>query len=64
MIIGMIIGMVVGGVIVYLFKDQITKDEAAVVAAFNTEAAKLKAAHTTAVVAAVKTPTNTATFNG
>lgn len=60
MIIGFIMGMLIGGTIVYIFKDSLTKDEAAVVNAFNTEAAKLKANHATATVAAVKTVTTPA----
>lgn len=60
MIIGFIMGMLIGGTIVYIFKDSLTKDEVAVVNAFNAEAAKLKSNHATATVAAVKTVTTPA----
>lgn len=55
-----LIGMAAGGVIVHQFKTQIDADAAKVVAAFNTEMAAIKAAHTKAAVKAVA-PTTTPT---
>lgn len=50
-----VLGMIAGGVIVYLFKDKITQDEAYILNLFKSEADKVKAAHVETVATKIVT---------